>query len=208
MTGEAPLKMVKAARAAEVCEHFELDKKARPLLKPDATPRQFLEALQSDRQHQTAVCFLAHALAPREAVWWGSLCLAQASGSGLAPADAAASKAAVTWVLEPSEENRQVAEKAAEAATRGTPAELLARAVAWTGGSLAPPLPKVPPVPPGPYLPAKAVNGAVLLAATTGASADVQGTLRAFADLGIGVAEGRFTWPDVKPKHAGKTWGY
>lgn len=209
MTAPAPLKNVKAAKAAEVCEHYELEKKARPLLAPDATPRDFLDALQSDRQYQAAVCFLAHALPAREAVWWGSLCLAKASGSTLPEGEATAARACATWVLEPTEENRQVAETAAPGAGKGTPAELLAIAVGWTGGSLAPPLPKVPPVPPGPYLPAKGVYGAVLLAATNAAPLPVQEALRLFVELGIGVAEGRFTWPtDVKPKKPGKTWGF
>lgn len=208
-TAPLPLKNVKATKAAEVCEHFELDKKARPLLEPDASPRAFLDALQSDRQYQCAVCFLAHALPHREAVWWGSLCLQKASGAGLAEGEAAALRASVAWVLEPTEENRQAAEQAAPAAGKGTPAELLAVGVGWTGGSLAPPLPKVPPVPPGPYLPAKGIYGAVLLAATNAAPLPVQEALRLFVELGVGVAEGRIPWPaDVKPKRSGKTWGF
>jgi hypothetical protein len=202
------MKKVKAALAAEVCDHFDLDRKARPLLKPDATPAEFLGALKADRQHQSAVCFLAHALPAREAVWWASLCVGQKGGAALPPAELAATRASVTWVLDPSEQNRQAAEKAAAAVEKGTPAELLAVAVAWTGGSLSPPVPKVPPVPPGPYLPAKGVYGAVLLAATKAGGADVQETLRAFVELGLGVAEGRYAWPDVRPKAVGATWGF
>ena len=207
MSSEPSLRKVAAARAAEVCERYELDRRARPLLKPDATPREFLGVLEAERQRQSAVCFLAHALPAREAVWWGSLCVAQAGGSALPPAEAAAARAAAAWVLEPTEENRHAAEKASTDAPKGTAAEMLAVAAGWTGGSLAPPLPKVPPVPPGPWLPAKGVYGAVLLAATA-SGGDVQETLRLFVELGIGVAEGRFTWPDVKPRRPGATWGF
>lgn len=209
MTAPAPLKNVHAARAAEICERYDLDKKARGLLAPDAAPRGFLEALQRDGQFQSAACFLAHALPHREAVWWGCLCLQRAAGGGRSEGETAAVRASVAWVLEPSEENRRAAEAAAPAAGKGSPAELLAVAVGWTGGSLAPPLPKVPPVPPGPHLPAKGVYAAVLLAATNAPPLPVQEALRLFVDLGTGVAEGRFPWPaDVKPKQPGKTWGF
>ena len=135
------MKHVKAAKATEICEHYDLDKKARPLLRPDATPREFLEALRADGQHQAAVSFLAHALPPREAIWWGCLCLQKAAGAGLPEGEAAAFRASAAWVLDPTEENRHAAEQAAAAAGKGTAAELLAVGVGWTGGSLAPPLP-------------------------------------------------------------------
>lgn len=203
------MKHVKAAKATEICEHYDLDKKARPLLRPDATPREFLEALRADGQHQAAVSFLAHALPPREAIWWGCLCLQKAAGAGLPEGEAAAFRASAAWVLDPTEENRHAAEQAAAAAGKGTAAELLAVGVGWTGGSLAPPLPKVPPVPPGPYLPAKGVYGSVLLAATNAAPLPVQEALGLFVRVGVDVAEGRIPWPaDVKPRKPGKTWGF
>lgn len=208
MTTQAPLTKIHAARAAEVCERFELEKAARPLLRPGSTPRELLDALHAAGQHQTAVCFLAHALPAREAVWWSCLCLRKVASCLEAPEAVAAYKAAAAWVLDPTEERRAEAEAAAKAAGRGTPAELLGLAVAWTGGSLAPPLEKVPPVTPGPYLPAKGVYGAVLLAAARCTTPGVQEQLRLFADLGTAVAEGRHPWPDVKPKRPGKTWGF
>ena len=207
-TPQAPLRKIKAVLAAEVCEHFELEREARPLLGKETTPREFVDALRSARQHATAACFLAHALPPREGVWWGCLCLRHESSCIEAPAEAAAYKAAAAWVLDPTEERRAEAETAAKAAGRTTPAECLALAAAWTGGSLSPPIPKVPPVPPGPYLPAKGVHGAVLLAAARSVSPGVQETLRLFVDLGIGVAEGRLVWPNVPLRRPGKTWGF
>lgn len=208
MATPPPLKKVKAAKASEVCAHVELPKEAVALLKPDSTPRAYLDALLGARQFQAAIRFLAHALPPREAIWWGSLCAKQVAGKGLPAAETAALKAAVVWVLEPTEENRAATKAPGQAAGLKTPAGALAIAASWTGGTLAPPQPKLPPVVPGPYMPAKAVMGAVLLASTRGTPTPIEESQRTFAELGIAVAEGRVTWPEVKPRSVGKTWGY
>lgn len=207
MPSAAPLRKVKAASAAEVCARFDLAPEAKPLLDPKAPPREFLDALVSSRQFPTAIRFLAHALPHREAVWWGSLCVKHVSESALPAVETGALKAAVLWVLDPTDGHREAARAPAEAAGMESPCGVLATAVTWTGGTLAPPMPRVPPVVPGPWLPAKAVLGAVLLAATRG-KAGVEETQRLFVELGVGVAEGKVTWPDVKPRTVGKTWGY
>lgn len=207
MASPRPLKKVRAALAAEVCAHFELREDARPLLTPAATPREFLDALLDRRLFTSALSFVAHALPPREAVWWGCLCVRHAVGPGLAPSEAAAVKAAAEWVLEPTEERRRTAAALAEQTGVGTPAGSLATAAAWTGGSLAPPDPRLPVVPPGPHLPAKAVSGAVLLASAKAEPVRIAEVQRAFVLLGIDVAEGRAVWPEVKPRPPRKTWG-
>src|SRR5262245_36694002 len=103
---QAPMARVKAASAAEVCENFALKKEAQPLLGKEQSPREVLEVLLAKKQNGPAVDFLAHALPPREAIWWGCLCLQAVSGSGLSPMEAAAWKAAVAWVLDPTEQTR------------------------------------------------------------------------------------------------------
>jgi hypothetical protein len=128
---------------------------------------------------------------------------------------AEAVKAATQWVLEPVEEHRRAAQASGNALGASAPAGLLAMAVGWTGGSLAPPMsvsnpkvPKPPPVPPGPFLPAKAVAGALLLLTAKGEPAQATRTQRVFAELGLGVAEGRFPWPEVEIKtpEIERTW--
>lgn len=212
----APLAKVKATRAAEVCRNFDLKEEARPFLREAQSPREFLEALVANKKYVPAIDFLAHALPAREAIWWGCLCVQQVSSSKLSPPEAAASKAAAAWVLEPTEENRQAAKVPAEAAKLSTPSGGLAMAATWTGGSLAPPMnssnPKVPPpppVPPGPFIPAKVVAGAILLAAVKGDPTRIADTQRLFVELGVGVAEGRFVWPEVRKRArtpSGSTW--
>lgn len=204
---------ITSTTAAEVCKNFELKEEARPLLKAGQTPREFLDVLLAHKKHAAAIDFLAHALPPREAVWWGCLCLQHATPAVLPQVELAAEKAAARWVLDPSEENRKAAQAPGEAAKMGTPAGCLAMAAAWTGGSLAPPIPQphakappIPPVPPGPFLPAKAVAGAIMLASVKAEPSRIVDTQRLFVELGIGVAEGRFVWPDVQlPKPTGKS---
>jgi hypothetical protein len=213
----APLTKIKATTAAEVCRNFDLKEDARPLLRDRQSPREFLDALLAEKKHAPAIDFLAHALPPREAIWWGCLCLQASIGSRLSPPDAEALKAAAQWVLHPSEENRRAAQARGEAAGVRAPAGALAMAAGWTGGSLAPPMPATnpkvpqpPPVPPGPFVPARAVSAAIQLAVAKGDPTRFVQTQRSFVELGAGVAEGRFVWPEARrenrPPTAERTW--
>jgi hypothetical protein len=191
MIGE-PLVRIKAVTAAEVCAHFDLEEEARPLLRQGMGPREFVQALVAHKQYAAAIDFMAHALAAREAVWWGCLCLQHACGSKLAGPDKAAAAAAVEWVLRPTEQNRAAAKAPAETAGPSSPAGALARAANWTGGSLGPP--HAAPLPPGPFMPATAVATAVKFAGIKVEPARIADTQRLFVELGMAIAEGRYLW--------------
>jgi hypothetical protein len=191
-----PLLKVKAATAAEICTRFDLNKEARSLLRDTMGPREFVNTLVANKRYIMGIDFIAHALPAREAVWWGCLCFQHACGNSLSLQDKAAAKAALQWLLEPSEENRAAAKAPAETAGPGSPAGGLAAAANQTGGNLAPP--KLPPLPPGPFAPAKAVAGAIKLASIKGDPVKIAETQRLFVELGIGVAEGRFLWPEIR----------
>ncbi len=184
-----PLVKIQPATAAEICAHFDLEEKARPLLSDGMHPREFVEALLVDKQYAAGIHFMAHALPAREAVWWGCLCVQHACGNNLAAADKAAAKAAVQWVLRPTEENRAAAKAPSEAAKAPSPAGALAKAASLTGGSLGPP--NLPPVQPPPFAWAAHVAVAVKFAAIKVEPARITETQRLFVELGIGVAEGR-----------------
>ena len=196
------LTKVTAARASEVCTHFELEAGVRKYLDNDPSSGEFIDLLLANKHYAAAIGFMAHALAVREAVWWGCLCLRHACGSQLPPADEAACRAAVQWVLDPTDDNRAAAQAPGEKAGLGTPSGGLAMAATWTGGSLAPP--SAPKVPPGPFVPAKAVAGAVLLAAVKGDPVKIGDTQRLFVELGVGVAQGRFIWPEIEVLRRGR----
>jgi hypothetical protein len=192
----AGLSKVPAKTAAEICRSYELKKEARQLLRDELTPRQFLDLLLGRGQYGDAIRFLAYALPKREAVWWASLCLYRAAESGLSPPETTALKAAVEWVLDPSEEKRRAVEAAAEAVGLRLPAGCIAMGAFWSGGSMNPP--NLPAVAPKPVLTAKTVSAGLLMAALKYAPAKKDETERQFAALGLGVAEGKHAWPSEK----------
>jgi hypothetical protein len=185
-----PLAKVEAATAAEVCARFHLDKDAQQLLRPEMSPRAFLDILLEKKQFIAGIDFIAHALPARESIWWGCLCVQHTCGEKLEPWERIACKMAVEWVRQPNEANRAAAQRPAEVLGPTSPAGALAAAANQTGGSLLPP--NMPPVPPGPFAPAKSVALAVKVASTKGDALRMQATQRSLVELGIGVAEGRF----------------
>jgi hypothetical protein len=185
-----PLVKVNAAKASDVCARFHLDDAAKKFLRPEMSPRQFVETLLEQKQYLAGADFMAHALPAREAIWWGCLCLQHTCGENLEPWERVACKAAVKWVLQPSEENRVAAKRPADLLGLASPAGALATAANQTGGSLTPP--GSPVVPPSPYAPGAAVAIAVKVASTKGDPAKIAFNQRALIELGIGIAEGRF----------------
>jgi|SRR6516165_6166118 len=128
-----PLVKIHAARAAEVCSRFDLNSTARALLSEELGCREFLDALVAKKHYLTGIDFIACSLPPREAIWWGCLCLQHVCGDTLSTLEKSAGKAAVQWVLKPTEENRAAAKAPAGAAGPGSVAGTLAEAVTLTG---------------------------------------------------------------------------
>jgi hypothetical protein len=151
--------------AAEICALAELGEKAKALLGPEVLPQSYVELLIRDGQLEDAVRFLAHALPKREAVWWAWFCARKACGPDPPPDIRTSLSATEKWIVQPNDENRRGAMKAAEQATFGTPAGCAGLGAFFSGGSLGPP--DTPPNPPGEFMTAKAVAGAVMLAAVS-----------------------------------------
>jgi hypothetical protein len=190
--GSGPLSKVTAQTAAEVCARFQLGAEAQPLLRPGQTPAQFLDTLVEKQQYLDAIKLLAHGLPKREAVWWACGCVKVAPGANAAPSAASAVKSAERWVVDPSEENRQAAMPAAEAAPFGTPAGCAALAAFFSAGSLGPP--NVPAIPPAETLTGDAVAGAVMMAVVIKEPEKAAEKYRAFLTRGIEIANGKNLW--------------
>src|SRR5207237_10478430 len=109
------------------------------LLHDNPSPRAFFDLLVQHEQFGDAVRFLAHALPKRAAIWWGCLCLWDMCWPEPAEVVEAAVRAAVQWVLDPSEPHRRAAEKAGRAAGFQTAAGCLAMAAFWSRGSMSRP---------------------------------------------------------------------
>lgn len=118
-------------KATEVSRFVTLGEQAVEALKPDMSPADFIEELLSKELHPDAVQFIAHYLPKRQAVWWALVCVKQV-GAQLRPEQEAAVKTTERWIAEPTEENRQAAFKAAEAADTSTPVGLTALAAYYT----------------------------------------------------------------------------
>ena len=190
MAAAQPLVKISAATAIEICARFQVPNDAVALLREGMAPREYLQTLLDAKKYVAAIDFLAHALPLREGIWWGCLCLQHAFGEALSPADRAAAIAAIQWVLRPGEEVRTAARTPAEAAGAASVAGALASAAFLSGGNVAPP--GMPPSPPAPFASAKAVARAVKLAAIHCPPARILENQRVMAELGIGLAEGRY----------------
>jgi len=186
----APLVKIEARTAAEVCTRFLLNDQAGSLLANGMAPAPFLDALLSNKQYIAGIDFLAHALPAREAIWWGCLCFQHACGSAMSAPDRAAVTAAIQWLIQPGDPSRNAARTQAEAAGPASVAGALAMAAFQTGPGSA--TPGGPPVAPPPFGSAKCVANAVKIACSKSDPSRIIETQKAFVELGIGVAEGRF----------------
>jgi hypothetical protein len=170
---QAPLVKI-SATAAEICARFNLPSDARKLLQDGMEPAAFVDALLAKKQDVAAIDFMAHALPPREGIWWGCLCMQHACGENLTPPERAAATAAVQWVFQPGEETRAAAKSSAEAAGPSTPAGALAMAASLAG----PPALKV-------------IANAVKLASLKTEPVQIANLQKAFVELGLEIAAGQ-----------------
>jgi hypothetical protein len=186
------LSRVTGGSAAQIASRIDLALPAKALLRPEMSPKQFLNVLMDRQQYAEAIRFLAHALRKPEAVWWACACAKEAAGPSPAPTASAALQAAEKWVSTQAEESRRAALTAAEKAGLTTPAGCAALAAFLSGGSLAPPA--VPAVPPAEGACAQAVAGAVVLSATSRDLPNVQEGYRLALVKGIEVSNGTNRW--------------
>lgn len=186
-------------KATDICTALGVDVLGSPLLREGMTPEQFLRALVATGRYNDAIAFMACALPKRDAVWWACVC-ARETDRRPTQADAAALEAAVRWVKEPSDEHRRAALAVAEATEYGTPCGLAAFSAFVSGGSLAPP--DLAPVPPAEHLTARAVSGAVTLAAVQSEPEKAEEKYRRFLERGLDVAYRRLRWDHPEKKDA------
>jgi len=185
MAENAKLK-IKEATAQEICGRYALAESAKPYLAEGMAPLDFLAALTAAADYADAVQFLARALPKREAVWWACLCSRETPAGEGEAACAAAIEAAESWVRRPSEEHRRKAQQASEPAG-AHPARWAATGAFWSGGSIAPP--DAPEVKPPEDLTARAVAGAVMMAAAAEPK-QIDLRYRRFLDYGTDIAKG------------------
>jgi len=181
------------ASPARICEAAEISDGARALLQPEMAPERYVSVLVERGEFADAVRFLAHALPKREAVWWAWFCARRSAGPNPPPVIQTSLAATEKWIAQPNEENRRGAMKAAEGAQFGTAAGCAGLGAFFSGGSLAPP--EAPVTPPSEFMTAKAVAGAVIMAAVASEPEKAPEKYRIFIAQGIEVAHKINLWP-------------
>ena len=185
---DSPLVKIEAKTSAAIGQLVELDDEARVLITEGQTPAAYIQLLQEKKLFADAIRFLAIALPKREAVWWACVASRSMMTQESPPQDVATLSAAEAWVYQPTEENRRQAMAYAEAAEFKTAASWAATAAFWSAGSMAPP--DAPVVPPAPDLTAKAVTGAVLLAASMADPSKLDEVYVRMLGIGLNIAQG------------------
>jgi hypothetical protein len=161
----------------------DLSAAARQLHRLGLPTRDFIDTLIDEGHSADAIRVLAQALPKAEAVAWACDCIRQVMPN-LRGAAETAWQAAAEWAKQPSEERRRRAKASADAVGLEHPAGAVATAAFLSGGSLAPA--ELPAVPPAEHLTARAVAGAVLLAAAWDGAESADNWQRRFLDLGLG----------------------
>jgi Family of unknown function (DUF6931) len=180
----APLDLAAAA---------ELGDDARALLAPDLSHRAFFQKLVDAGQHAEAVRYLAHALPRREGVWWAWVTAKRAAGPEPQPRIKASLEATERWIAQPTDPNRRTAFERAQEADVGTPAGCAGLAAFLAGDSLAPP--NVQAVPPGEFDAAKAITGAIMMAAVVTEPEKAPEKFQAAIQQGLEVVNKIKLWP-------------
>jgi hypothetical protein len=176
----------------EFCTIAELGDDAKALVPSARGLAEFVRTLVERELFADAVRFLAYALPKREGIWWAWVCARHAAGAEPPPVIKAALDATERWITQPTEENRRLAMRAAEAAEFGTPAGCAALAVFLSGGSIAPP--DAPPVAPGELMTAKTIAGSIILSAVSTDPAAAPDKFRTFVAQGLGVIDKLQLW--------------
>lgn len=179
---------IKQPTAMEICKAVELGKEARQLLQNASLPAEYLQQLFDHELYPDAIRFLATALPKREATWWACQCARSNCGETPSVSDLKAIESAEAWVYKPTDENRLPTMMAATETEFKTAAGWAAIAAFWSGGNISP----VPnsTVEPAEHLFAKAVVGAVMLAAVQDDPQKIESNYQLYLKKGIDIACG------------------
>jgi len=177
----------------ELIASAELGDEAKALLTPELTHRAYFQALVDAGHLADSVRYLAHALPRREGVWWAWVTAKRASGAEPPPKIRASLEATERWIAQPTDPNRRAAYEKAQEADVGTPAGCAGLAAFLAGESLAPP--NVQAVPPGEFDAAKAITGAIMLAAVAKEPEKAPEKFQAALQQGLEVVNKIKLWP-------------
>ena len=180
---------------AELAAAAEVSDAARGLLTPQVSHRAFVQQLVDGGHHPDAIRILAHAIPGREGVWWAWVIAKRSAGPEPVPPVKAALDATERWIAQPTEENRRAAMIQGEALGFGVPAGCAALAAFFSGPTLAPAHIEQP-VPPPEFAAAKAIVGAIMLAAVAPDPKQAPEKFLAAIQQGLEVVNKIKLWPE------------
>ena len=182
------LTKITQTKASDITGLFELDEQGQKLLSDEISPADFIQALIDNEDFSDAVSFVAYALPKREATWWACQCVRSCLNDQSIATDKKAIELAEAWVYKPTSENCRSNYQAAEATEFKTPAGWAAMAAFWSGDNIS--LVENTIVVPDKDLTAKAVIGAVMMAAVLDGAETVKEKYQLFMRQGIDIASG------------------
>jgi hypothetical protein len=178
------MRRIRFGTIGDVYEAFPALAEAVPPGAEDEPPIDHVERLVREGRHGDAIAVFAFLLPRREAVWWGCRCVMSA-GDVVEASDRRSWAIAANWVRSPDEQRRRAALEDGDTAAQSRPTTWLARAAAWSGGSMV--LSETGTVLPPPDLTARALRAG--LSISLGVHSDVKASLeRSFVDHGLEIA--------------------
>lgn len=182
------MKKVPFNNVAPILKQFELSPEALQLVTPDLSVTESIERLTKAELFVDLVNFWAHALPMREAIWWSYLSAAKRQNTWSQPEKVIAENVNA-WLRAPSEPLRRQIESAVDSLPNESAVRWLGLAVFWSGtGSIAPM--DSPAVMPAEMLYAKAVAGAVNIAAALPEWDGFKGYYSAIFQSALAIANG------------------
>jgi hypothetical protein len=151
----------------EIADLAKMSKAARALARDDLSPSRYVELLEKQKLFRDAVLFLAYGLPAQLSIRWGCRCCREFLTEQQIEETKVSLEAAETWTESPSDESRWAARDAAEKDGVRTPADLLAMAIFFSGGSVTPP--NTPETPPPAYVTQKMTAGSIQVSVLTNA---------------------------------------
>ena len=124
--------------ARQLGELIDLDDESRELLLTEPAKLEFVDLLIQRSQFLDAIRFLTVWLRPEQAIWWAWKSVHDSNGGSLDVHDQSVLDSVSRWLADPTDEHRRAAMSAAESKDFETPADWVALAAFWSGGSIAP----------------------------------------------------------------------
>lgn len=175
------LALLPHVKAEKIASRMKLSKQASIFLKSNPTLHDFVANLFQARSFPDLIDVLGDALPHREAVWWACLCARHSEGAIEGTRQRNALRAAVAWVLDPTATMREKALAQEESRDSESACGQLALAAGQLPAALALDQPKQ----------LSASHHVQIALRLAGTRPEHQ---RTFAELGLGVASGEYTW--------------